>query len=213
MFKTYFLLARGGDPFAFQGDAAASAVVSRFPDACGYYQTRARPGQEEASFSATAELWFRDPVSAMAAGQAGPGELITTEATVHSVLVGMERVVMQVPSYIGSARVKGVYPFRRKADMDVDSFQSYWWHHHGPIAALTEEALSYHQVHPLPGSYNELPVYYDGITEITWPDAETAGRALVSRQMTEDQGSDAPNFVDLESIALFLAEEEILIAP
>jgi hypothetical protein len=31
--------------------------------------------------------------------------------------------------------------------------------------------------------------------------------------MREDQGSDAPNFVDMESISLFMAKEEVIIEP
>ncbi|MBT7876487.1 MAG: hypothetical protein HN738_00245, partial [Gammaproteobacteria bacterium] len=54
---------------------------------------------------------------------------------------------------------------------------------------------------------------YDGITEISWPDIEAAGRAIGSRQMREDQGSDAPNFVDMDSISLFMAKEEVIIEP
>ena len=213
MFKAYFLIQPGDDPFALRGSDAAAAARERFPRLRGYYQTRALPGQDDIAFSAAAECWFTDAEAAVEACEEGLGGLLAPGAEVHSTLAGMERVVMQQPGYLTAARVKGVYPFRRRPDLSLADFQDYWWHTHGPIAALTEEALSYHQVHPVPLAYERLAPAYDGITEITWPDAGAAGRALVSRQMREDQGSDAPNFVDLDSIALFLAEEEIVIAP
>ena len=69
------------------------------------------------------------------------------------------------------------------------------------------------QIHPRTNSYETANSVYDGITEISWLDIEAAGRAIGSRQMREDQGSDAANFVDLESISLFMAKEEVVIGP
>ena len=69
------------------------------------------------------------------------------------------------------------------------------------------------QIHTLSDSYKTVNPVYDGITEISWPDIEAAGRAIDSRQMREDQGSDAPNFVDMKSISLFMVKEEVIIEP
>lgn len=139
--------------------------------------------------------------------------MLAESATVLSSLAGMERVVVRTPDYLTGSRMKGVYPFCRKEGMALDAFQAYWWHHHGPIAALTEEALAYVQIHPLLESYDKAPPAYDGITEISWRDAGAAMRGITSRQMVEDQASDAPNFVADGSVALYLAEEETVIAP
>ena len=125
----------------------------------------------------------------------------------------MERVVVRTAKYITADRVKGVYPFRKKSGMTLDEFRHHWWHTHGPIAALTEEALSYVQIHRSSYLNETLNCVYDGITEISWLDMDAAGRAIDSRQMREDQGSDAVNFVDLESISLFMAKEEVVIEP
>lgn len=213
MYKTCFLMSDGEDPFRFNGRYAEDAIRSLFPDIKGYVQTRALPGQESPAFSGVAELWFDDSSLAIAACVAGLGDLLSKVAEVQSCLAGMERVVMRTPEYFTADRIKGVYPFRRRPDLTLEAFQHHWWHKHGPIAALTEEALSYVQIHTLADSYETVNPVYDGITEISWLDLEAAGRGIGSRQMREDQATDAPNFVDMESIALFMAKEEVVIEP
>lgn len=213
MFKTYFLMSPGEDPYRYRGEEAAEAIRELFPAVVGYVQSRALPGQDAPSFSGTAELWFDRAEAALDASQQDFSPMLAEHAAVQSSLAGMERVVVRTPDYLSGSRMKGVYPFCRKGGMALDVFQSYWWHHHGPIAALTEEALAYVQIHPLLESYDSAPPAYDGITEISWRDAEAAMRGITSRQMVEDQASDAPNFVADGSVALYLAEEETVIAP
>jgi hypothetical protein len=213
MYKTCFLMNAGEDPFLLKGDEAEDTIRALFPDIKGYVQSRALPGQESPAFSGMAEIWFADPALAITACSTGIRDLLTDEAEVQSCLAGMERVVVRTAGYITAETVKGVYPFRRKPDLTLEAFQRHWWHNHGPIAALTEEALSYIQIHTLAESYETVKPVYDGITEISWVDLETAGHALGSRQMREDQASDAPNFVDMESISLFMAKEETVIEP
>lgn len=213
MYKTYFLFEPGDDPFALQGEQALAALRTCFEDAVGYVQTRALDGQEAPAFSGAAEFWFESPQAAVAAAKSPIDGLMQQGARVHSIFTGLERVVVRTPAYIGAERIKGVYPFCRRSDLSLSAFRHHWWHNHGPIAALTDEALSYHQIHPLDEIQRELNPHYDGITEISWFDEAAAGRAITSRQMREDQGADAPNFVDMESIALILAKEETVLAP
>jgi len=213
MYKTCFLISPGKDPFRFEGGDAMDAVRTLFPQIKGYIQTRALPAQASPAFSGSAELWFDESSIALAACAIGIEGLLADGVEVQSCLSGMERVVMRTAEYITIDKIKGVYPFRKKAGLTLEAFQHHWWHTHGPIAALTEEALSYVQIHTRADSQETVSPVYDGITEIWWPDIEAAGRAIGSRQMREDQGSDAPNFVDMESISLFLAKEEVIIAP
>ncbi len=218
MFKTYFLMSphiESGleDPYRYRGAEAEAMIRRLFPDIVGYVQTRALPGQDGASFSGTAELWFDRADAALTASRKDFAPMLVDHAEILSSMAGMERVVVRTPDYLSGERMKGVYPFCRKAGMDLETFQAYWWHHHGPIAALTEEALAYVQIHPLLESYKTAPPSYDGITEISWRDAEAAMRGITSRQMTEDQAGDAPNFVQDGSVALYLAKEETVIAP
>jgi uncharacterized protein (TIGR02118 family) len=213
MYKTCFLINAGEDPFRFRDHDAEDAIRSVFPRIKGYVQARALLGQEPPAFSGLAELWFDDSSIATAACSEGIRDLLADGAAVESCLVGMERVVVRTAEYITTDRIKGVYPFRKRPDLELGAFQHYWWHTHGPIAALTQEALSYIQIHTLADSYETTNPAYDGITEISWPDIEAAGRAIASRQMREDQGGDAVNFVDIESVALFMAKEEVIIKP
>jgi uncharacterized protein (TIGR02118 family) len=213
MYKTCFLINAGEDPFRFKGRDAEDAIRAVFPEIKGYVQARALPGQESPAFSGSAELWFDDSSIGIAACVIGIGGLLAEGVEVQSCLSGMERVVVRTAEYVTADRVKGVYPFRKKPGLTLEAFQHHWWHTHGPIAALTEEALSYVQIHTWADSQETASPVYDGITEISWPDIETAGRAIGSRQMREDQGSDAPNFVDMESISLFMAKEEVIIEP
>ena len=211
MFKTSFLLEpSSNDPFRYRGDIAASEILSLYPSVCGYVQSRALPDQVGAAFSGCMELFFAESAVALDAALSDPVAMLS-DSRVKAVVTGMERVVVRMPEYGMTSQIKGIYPFCRKQGMEVAKFQQHWWQVHGPIAALTEEALGYVQIHPGPDYYMRLTPVYDGITEIYWKDVAAAGRAIDSRQMKEDQGGDAPNFVDLESVALFLAEEEIVI--
>ena len=62
-------------------------------------------------------------------------------------------------------------------------------------------------------TYGSSAPDFDGVTEIYWPDMESSEAAVASRQMTEDQASDAQTFVDLDRLTLFFGLEEIIIAP
>ena len=145
MFKVYFLLA--GEPFQHKGNVAEAAVREVYPAAVGYVQSRSLaeqlPGEDAASYSGTAysgtaELWFRNAEEAL---EAGRSVFTLSDAEVQATVVGVERIVMRLPDHHTEKRIKGVYPFRRKKGMTVSDFQQHWWHNHGPIAALTEEAL------------------------------------------------------------------------
>jgi uncharacterized protein (TIGR02118 family) len=219
MYKVYFLLQgpQGLDPFRLSGADAASAARSLFPSAAGYVQSRTLvdqvEGRDPPGYSGIAELWFQSATDAMHASKQEVGSLVKEGVRCGPVVTGLARTVMRLPSHHTAPGIKGVFPFRRKAGMPVPDFQRHWWQNHGPIAALTESALCYIQVHPPEESYNDGAPHYDGITELHWPDADAANQAMVSRQMSEDQGGDAPNFVDLDSIELFLVNEEIVVAP
>ncbi len=97
--------------------------------------------------------------------------------------------------------------------MSVPDFQAYWWHQHGPIAARTEHALAYYQCHPLQDATTPVRSAFDGVTEIHWSSATDALAAMASRQMVEDQASDAGNFVERGSVQLLPAQEDVVIAP
>ena len=210
MIKTFVFIQSGDNPFALEGQDAAAQIRSILPDIAGYAQTKALG---ESPFAGCAELYFDSPKSAGLSSLSELSTLLQDSATIAASVSGMHRIVMRSPAFFGSRRVKGVYPFLRKPGMSVDDFQEHWWQVHGPIAALTENALAYYQTHPLESSYDSSVPDFDGVTEIYWPDMESAEAAVVSRQMVEDQAGDARTFVDVDSVTLFFGVEEIVIEP
>ena len=170
------------------------------------------PGRST-TLSGVLELWFECIADAEAANELSPAMLFVNSVETAFVLSGMERVVMRHPSFYATNGVKGIYAFRRKVSMPVKDFQPYWWHNHEPLAALTENATCYVQCHVAKENVHNVSPTYDGVTEIYWPDVPAALAALGSRHMTEDQSSDAKNFVDLNSIELMIAQEHMIIPP
>lgn len=221
MYKSYFFLEGplGSDAFATGGAAAAAALQAAVPEAVGYTQTRTLAEQIAADaaplYTGVAELWFATPEAALnSATQAAALEpLLAAETRIGPIVTGMARTVMLLPRFYDGGLMKGVFPFRRQARLSVADFQRYWWQNHGPIAALTEQAVFYLQCHPLAATYARGRPPYDGVTELHWPDVAAARAAMASRQMLEDQSRDAQNFAEAGSVALFLAVEETVIAP
>ncbi len=219
MFKTYFFLEAdvGTDPFRHSGEAALQALQTAVPEAAGYTQTRSLPDQvtdAPPAYAGVAELWFariEDALASTAHARALTA-LLAEGVRVGPIVTGMARTVMRLPAHHDGGLIKGVFPFRRRADLGVADFQRYWWLNHGPIAALTEQAVYYLQCHPLVETYERGRPPFDGITELHWPDVAAARAAMASRQMTEDQSNDAKNFVDPDSVVLFLAAEEVVLA-
>ena len=185
---------------ALQSALLSSAIKHAIPD---------RP----AILSGALELWFESIVEAEVASEFSPAQLFLSPVEVAPALVGMERVVMRLPSFYEKNGVKAIYAFRRKGSMPVEQFQHYWWHNHGPIAASTENATCYVQCHVAKTSYQNVSPAYDGVTELNWPDLPIALSALGSRQMAEEQSNDARNFVELGSVELMMANQTMIIPP
>lgn len=225
MIKTYLFLAAdernpSGDPFATVAEDAAERIGRLCPRAVGYVQSRASSEQldavDRAPYAGVAELWFAQAADALAVTER-PASLAglwrAGAGAVAAVVTGHERVVMRLPEHHQGGFIKGVFPFRRKASLSVADFQHAWWHGHGPIAARTEGAVLYVQCHPLAACYDRGGPPYDGVTELHWPGAAAARAAMRSRQMREDQASDAQRFVEPGSVRLLIVEEEVVIAP
>ena len=220
MYKTYFFLEgeAGVDPFRQEGDAAAQALRAAVPEAAGFTQTRTLSeqieGRGEPPFVGVAELWFSEKRAALASVEHAQAlqPILADGVRVGPIVTGMARTVMRLPAQHAGGFIKGVFPFRRKPGMSVADFQHHWWLNHGPIAALTEQAVYYLQCHPMPETYTPGRPPFDGITELHWSDVPAARASMASRQMVEDQGSDAANFVEPDSVILFLAREEVVIA-
>jgi len=199
VYKTYFFLEgpQGSDPLPAKGAAAARLVERAVPAAIGCTQTRTLTEQVDPAavppFTGVLELWFDSAEAALdsAAQAAALADMLAPENRVGPIVTGMARTVMRLPAHHNGDFIKGVFPFRRLSHLSVADFQRYWWLNHGPIAALTEQAVYYLQCHPLAQTYARGRPPYDGITELHWPDVAAARAAMASRQMTEDQATDA----------------------
>ncbi len=220
MFKTYYFLEGDPqrDPFAVSGNEATRTAAALLPRAAGVTLTRSLAEQVDpnarAAFAGVAEIWhFRAEDALARAEHAGVERLLAPGVRIGPVITGLARVVLRTADYAIGAGVKCVFPFRRKSGMSIEAFQRRWWHGHGPIAARTEGALLYLQCHPLPETYAASPPAFDGVTELHWLDLAAARRAMASRQMREDQGSDSPHFAAAGSVQMFAAQEEVLRAP
>ena len=208
------------DPFAARGEEARRRLHAVGVPARGYTQSRALAqqieGREPTAFAGVAECLFTDVAEAraLASEPTRLAPLLAPGAAVFAVVTGSDHIVMRLPAHTTTPGIKGVFPFRRRSDLDVPAFAAHWRYRHGPIAALTESALCYRQCHMVMPSWSDGSVPpFDAVTELFWPDVESARASMASRQMREDQGADARNFVDPNSVLLVLAEEEVVLAP
>ncbi len=197
-----------GSPFRLSGHAASSIVRARFPELRRYRQFVRTGGQLDnlvlAPFCASVELWLDDeddPAPLMAVLAAAADSMPEAFSANPSVVIGSEEHnVSGEPNH--DSGFKATFLFDRKPSLSLEDFHAYWLNHHGPIAAKTQDAERYVQSH-----IKAKDRAYDGITELFWPDYPTALDSMASDQMTKDQASDAPNFVDGESLIVFLASE------
>lgn len=210
MYKKYYFLKSDSDLRVAPGAAEAiQKQLSTIDSAMLSSAIKdAIPGRP-ASHSGVLELWFRERPNQTVS----VSDLFENPVEISVELEGTERTVMRLPNFYSTSGIKGVYAFRRKPGMAVSDFQHYWWHNHGPIAALTEGATCYVQTHLNPDCYTEGEPAFDGVTELYWPKLDVALAALGSRQMTEDQGNDAKNFVELSSVDLMMTQQHMIISP
>ena len=216
MFKVHVLLSGAGDPFSFTGAEAQDALRAVAPNATGFVQSRAADRQlsaEAPAYAGVAEIWFPFEADALATAPMLAGANLWREGVEAVPVLGRERTVLRTAEFAHGQGIKGVFPFSRRPDLTVAEFQRHWWYRHGPIAARTEQALGYLQCHPTQRAYDGGLAPVDGITELFWPSLVAAQAAMSSRQMTEDQSNDAGNFVDRDSVKLFLALEEVVLPP
>jgi uncharacterized protein (TIGR02118 family) len=210
MIKIYALFGNGdtGSPFRLGAEEARNAMAERFGNLRHYRQferaTEQLAGLPTAPYRASAELWLDDAdphadilgalqwaANALPEVFAGnPVELIESEEHNISGKPGRD------------SGFKATFLFNRKPNMALAYFHAYWRNHHGPIAAKTENAERYVQSH-----ISAPERTYDGITELFWRDHKTALASMASEQMRIDQSSDAQNFVDGESLVVFMGQE------
>ena len=210
MLKLYALFGDdvAGSPFRLDQAHALEILQQRYPELRHYRQFLRTKEQLDnlvlAPFCASAELWLDeqdDPTPLIAALEAAAEDVPGVFAVNPRVLIPSEEHNISGEPFHDSG-FKATFLFDRKPSLSLEDFHSYWLNHHGPIAARTQDAERYVQSH-----ITATDRAYDGITELFWPDYPTALASMASEQMTTDQANDAPNFVDGESLIVFLASE------
>jgi uncharacterized protein (TIGR02118 family) len=116
--------------------------------------------------------------------------------------------------------IRLTYLLRRKPDLSLNDFQTYWREKHGPLVAKNATNLNilrYVQVHTLDDPINEaLPgersmlKSYDGVAELWW----TSRDALIASSMSEEGAAagaelleDEKKFIDLPNSPIWLGYE------
>jgi uncharacterized protein (TIGR02118 family) len=132
---------------------------------------------------------------------------LTWIATQENAVVAGPPVAKDTPS------VKALFFPKRKPGLSVAEFQTYWRTRHAAIVPKTPGLLRYVQCHVLPETYAEGIPTYDGVAELWWPELASAERAAESPEFRVEQLNDARQFVDVEHLEGFVAEENRVIWP
>lgn len=121
--------------------------------------------------------------------------------------------------------IKIIFCLRRRPDLSVQEFRSYWRDHHAPLVRQVASALRIRRY--IQSSHLEAPevagaikargtteMAFDGVAELWWDDideiiaasATKEGRAA-GRRLLEDERK----FIDLAASTLFYATEHVVI--
>lgn len=112
---------------------------------------------------------------------------------------------------ISPAMAKFVAFAARKPGMDVETYQSYWQDHHGPLAARIPVVHRYVQSHVLLSAYRSgLTPAYDGVAE-TWFDDTAAMRHSETTPEYQAVRADEPNFIDPKRYAFIITKEHVML--
>ena len=128
-------------------------------------------------------------------------------ATQENVVLAGPKTEKKTPS------VKALFFPKRKPGMSVADFQNYWRERHAPIVPKTPALLRYVQCHILAETYQDDMPKHDGVAELWWPDLASLEKAAVSPEFRVEQLNDARQFVDVDHLEGFVAEENRVIWP
>ena len=116
--------------------------------------------------------------------------------------------------------IKLVFALRRRPEMTLDEFQTYWRETHAPLVAERAEVLQirrYVQVHTkdLPGLHAAFqkrnggaPEPFDGVAELWFDSMDVmGGDDPAVRQAQAELLADEANFIDLPNSPMWMSEE------
>lgn len=105
--------------------------------------------------------------------------------------------------------VKTVAFFKRRPDLGVEEFQTYWRTRHPEVVVRLPGLRRYVQSHTRPGAYRRGEPIYDGIAELTFDDT-AALRALRSTPALAAVEADEARFIERATMGLLLTEDHVI---
>ncbi|MBT3334362.1 MAG: EthD domain-containing protein, partial [Rhodospirillaceae bacterium] len=171
----------------------------------------------ELIYDGIAEIWVDDVAALRAmAGTAAYGAVQTDEENFidrakMALILTQEHIIKD--GAVPDGALKNIEFVPRKADMEVEAFQTYWRDVHGPIAAEIEVIRRYVQSHTLLGGYRDGKVpAWDGCA-ITWFDDIAAMRQSAQSAAYDRAREDEPKFLNTENeIDFIISKEHVIIA-
>ena len=121
--------------------------------------------------------------------------------------------------------IKVTFALRRREDLSIEEFHSYWLERHGPLLRRHAQALGirrYVQSHTvatvLDGPLREVrsldPEPFDGLAEIYFDSVQAVAGVLATEQgqlIGAELVADEQKFVDLDRSPIWLTEEHLIV--
>lgn len=223
--KGFFLLARRADvspeQFSHHWLHVHAPMAPDMPNLLRYAQShRLDPPEglralaERCPYEGLAELWAEsiEDFVAMRRSPAyverlGPDEEHFVDRAASDWLGTTEHVVIDRGQ---PAPIKLMFLARRRPGLTVEEFQRHWLDVHAPLVDSTPGLVRYVQCHVTPDSYGARPPAWDGVAELCFADRAALGDALGSDSFRV-QRADVERFIDIDTIAAFVAREHVLI--
>lgn len=194
-----------------------AAIVKDLPGLRRYVQSHTLPSgyRKQPAADGIAELWFDDlsavraldGTEALALVLADEAKFIAADGQVT--VITSEHVIKDGP--VPAAGVKNVEFVRKRADMAVADFQTYWRQVHGPLGASIQTVRRYVQCHTRPGAYAKSePPAFDGFA-LTWFDNTDAMRASAISAEYAATRADEDNFLTVP-LDFIITREHVIVA-
>lgn len=105
--------------------------------------------------------------------------------------------------------IKAIACFKRRAGMDVESFQDYWLNRHSEVVCKLPGIKRYTQSHTLLGGYRKGEPVYDGVAEV-WFENLAAMQALPGTEPHNNLLHDEAQFIEGSSMGILLTSEHVI---
>lgn len=111
--------------------------------------------------------------------------------------------------YKEASVIKLILLVSRRADLSTEGFRSYWREKHAPLLVQLPGLRRLVFNYALPGMDGAAPEY-DGISE-DWFESAEAMQAAFGSPTGQAVFADAPNFLDMGRLRMFVVEEDVVV--